>query len=83
MNPETFAPSAFRWTFDQGVARITLDRPERKNPLTVESYAALRDAFRALVYAKTVKAVVEVAGPVEDEARVEIETIAVVPEDGA
>jgi enoyl-CoA hydratase/carnithine racemase len=35
-----------------------LDRPERKNPLTFESYAELRDAFRALVYAREVKAVV-------------------------
>ncbi len=58
MNPETFAPSEFRWMFDQGVAQITLDRPDRKNPLTFESYAELRDTFRALVYAKGVKAVV-------------------------
>ena len=58
MNPETFAPSHFSWAFDQGVARIALDRPERKNPLTFESYAELRDTFRALVYAKSVKAVV-------------------------
>ena len=43
------------------VATITLNRPERKNPLTFESYAELRDAFRALVYAKEVKTVV-VAG---------------------
>jgi enoyl-CoA hydratase/carnithine racemase len=40
------------------VATITLDRPERKNPLTFESYAELRDTFRALVYARQVKAVV-------------------------
>ena len=58
MNPETFAPTHFAWSFDQGVARIALDRPERKNPLTFESYAELRDTFRALVYAKQVKAVV-------------------------
>src|SRR5918997_2401636 len=61
MNPETFAPTHFRWAFAQGVATITLDRPERKNPLTFDSYAELRDAFRALVHAKAVKAVV-VAG---------------------
>jgi enoyl-CoA hydratase/carnithine racemase len=58
MNPETFAPSHFRWDFADGVATVTLDRPERKNPLTFESYAELRDAFRALVYAREVKAVV-------------------------
>jgi len=40
---------------------MTLNRPERKNPLTFESYAELRDTFRALVYAPEVKAVV-VAG---------------------
>jgi enoyl-CoA hydratase/carnithine racemase len=42
----------------QGVATITLDRPERKNPLTFDSYAELRDLFRALAYAEDVKAVV-------------------------
>jgi len=40
------------------VALVTLDRPERKNPLTFESYAELRDTFRSLVYARQVKAVV-------------------------
>ena len=58
MNPETFAPKHFRWTFDKGVALIALDRPERKNPLTFDSYAELRDTFRALVYTREVKAVV-------------------------
>jgi enoyl-CoA hydratase/carnithine racemase len=58
MNPETFAPSHFKWAYADGVATITLNRPERKNPLTFESYAELRDAFRALVYARDVKAVV-------------------------
>ena len=58
MNPQTFAPTHFLWSFAAGVATITLDRPERKNPLTFESYAELRDAFRALVYAREVKAVV-------------------------
>jgi enoyl-CoA hydratase/carnithine racemase len=41
-----------------GVATIMLNRPERKNPLTFESYAELRDLFRALAYADDVKAVV-------------------------
>ena len=58
MNPETFAPAHFLWAFDRGLATITLSRPERKNPLTFESYAELRDTFRALVYAKAIKAVV-------------------------
>jgi enoyl-CoA hydratase/carnithine racemase len=41
-----------------GVATITLNRPERKNPLTFDSYAELRDLFRLLSYADDVKAVV-------------------------
>ena len=41
-----------------GVATITLNRPERKNPLTFESYAELRDTFRALVYQPSVRAIV-------------------------
>ena len=61
MNPETFEPEHFLWEFAEGVATIILNRPERKNPLTFESYAELRDTFRALVYARGVKAVV-VAG---------------------
>ncbi len=43
---------------DGKVATITLDRPERKNPLSFDSYAELRDLFRGLVYASDVKAVV-------------------------
>ena len=57
MDPEAFAPRHFRWDFADGVATVTLDRPERKNPLTFESYAELRDMFRALAYAPAVKAV--------------------------
>ena len=48
----------FRWEVDGGVATLTLNRPERKNPLTFESYAELRDLFRGLVYASDVHAVV-------------------------
>ena len=40
------------------MATLTLNRPEKKNPLTFESYAELRDLFRALVYARDVKVVV-------------------------
>ena len=43
---------------DGRVATITLDRPERKNPLSFDSYAELRDLFRELVYASDVRAVV-------------------------
>ena len=48
----------FLFEVNQGVATITLNRPERKNPLSFESYAELRDLFRALVYADDVHAVV-------------------------
>ena len=58
LNPAKFKPAHFDWSFDDGVATIRLNRPERKNPLTFESYAELRDTFRELVYVKSVKAVV-------------------------
>ena len=48
----------FLCRIEGGIATIALDRPERKNPLTFESYAELRDWFRDLVYADDVKAVV-------------------------
>jgi enoyl-CoA hydratase/carnithine racemase len=51
-------PASFRWDVADAVATITLSRPERKNPLTFESYAELRDTFRQLVYARDVRAVV-------------------------
>ena len=41
-----------------GIATVSLDRPDRKNPLTFDSYAELRDWFRDLHYADDVKAVV-------------------------
>lgn len=46
------------WRVEHRVATITLDRPERKNPLTFESYAELRDLFRRLDRVADVKAVV-------------------------
>jgi enoyl-CoA hydratase/carnithine racemase len=58
MNPAIFSPTHFGWAFADGVATVTLNRPERKNPLTFDSYAELRDTFRALVYADEVKAVI-------------------------
>jgi enoyl-CoA hydratase/carnithine racemase len=48
----------FRFAVERGVATLTLNRPERKNPLTFDSYAELRDLFRALAYADDVRAVV-------------------------
>jgi enoyl-CoA hydratase/carnithine racemase len=50
----------FLWeaTPDGKVATITLNRPERKNPLTFDSYAELRDLFRGLVYAADIKTIV-------------------------
>ena len=48
----------FLWQVTDGVATITLNRPERKNPLTFDSYAELRDLFHRLKWAQDVKAVV-------------------------
>jgi enoyl-CoA hydratase/carnithine racemase len=52
------APRHFGWSVDGPVATITLNRPERKNPLTFDSYAELRDTFRALAYDAAIKTVV-------------------------
>ncbi len=51
-------PSHFLWEAHDGVATIRLDRPERKNPLTLDSYAELRDTFRELPYADDIDVVV-------------------------
>jgi enoyl-CoA hydratase/carnithine racemase len=48
----------FLWEVEGTVATITLNRPERKNPLTFESYAELRDLFRDLCYADDIQAVI-------------------------
>lgn len=48
----------FLWAVQNGVATITLNRPDRKNPLTFDSYAELRDLFHQLKWADDVKAVV-------------------------
>jgi enoyl-CoA hydratase/carnithine racemase len=53
-----YKPRHFDYIANNGVARITLNRPERKNPLTFESYAELRDLFRALLHASDIRAVV-------------------------
>jgi len=48
----------FAYACSSGVATLSLNRPERKNPLTFESYAELRDLFRALCSATDVKVIV-------------------------
>jgi enoyl-CoA hydratase/carnithine racemase len=48
----------FEVSVDGRLATIRLNRPERKNPLTFDSYAELRDLFRNLVYASDIRAVV-------------------------
>jgi enoyl-CoA hydratase/carnithine racemase len=53
-----YTPNHFCLRSSGGVATLTLNRPERKNPLTFESYAELRDLFRALAYDNDIKAVV-------------------------
>ncbi|MBW6527836.1 enoyl-CoA hydratase family protein [Sphingomonas sp. RHCKR7] len=58
IDPATYHPSHFVFEVVDSVATVTLHRPERKNPLTFESYAELRDLFRALPYAPAVRAVV-------------------------
>lgn len=55
----TYQARHFAWACDEdGVATVTLNRPERKNPLTFDSYAELRDLFNGLRYATDVKCVV-------------------------
>jgi enoyl-CoA hydratase/carnithine racemase len=51
-------PQHFLWEVADRIATIRLNRPDRKNPLTFDSYAELRDTFRALVYAEDVDVVV-------------------------
>jgi enoyl-CoA hydratase/carnithine racemase len=52
------APQHFGWAVDDGVATVTLTGTERKNPLTFDSYAELRDTFRELAYVDDIHAVV-------------------------
>jgi enoyl-CoA hydratase/carnithine racemase len=61
---ETFdyQPKHFQWHQQGRVGVITLNRPERKNPLTFESYAELRDLFRALTQVSAVRSLVITGG---------------------
>ena len=59
MKARDYKAAHFLWSLDDGgVATLTLNRPERKNPLTFESYAEMRDLFRALVHADDCKVVI-------------------------
>lgn len=53
-----YSAEHFLFAVHDGVATVTLNRPERKNPLSFDSYAELRDLFRAMSYADDVHAVV-------------------------
>ena len=52
------SPRHFAWSFERGVATVTLNRPERKNPLTFESYAELTETFGTLQRVPEVKVVI-------------------------
>src|SRR3954454_13740811 len=58
MNMRDLRPMHFNWRVDGSVAVISLARPERKNPLTFDSYVELRDTFRALAADDDIRAVV-------------------------
>ncbi|MBT3627060.1 MAG: enoyl-CoA hydratase family protein [Rhodospirillaceae bacterium] len=58
MNMADYQAAHFQWTAAGGIATITLNRPDKKNPLTFESYAELRDTFRQLSDAGDIDAVI-------------------------
>ncbi|MBA3655838.1 MAG: enoyl-CoA hydratase family protein [Gemmatimonadaceae bacterium] len=58
MKAQDIKPRTFRWSVADRVATITLDRPERKNPLTFEMYDELRNTFRQLRFVRDVRAIV-------------------------
>jgi enoyl-CoA hydratase/carnithine racemase len=55
---DSIQPQHFNWRVEDKVATITLDRPERKNPLTFASYQELIDTFRALGSVAEIKVVI-------------------------
>ncbi len=57
-DPHDFEPQHFLWSYDDGIATITLNIPQKKNPLTFQSYAELRDTFRALKHNAQVKIII-------------------------
>ena len=58
MNMSDFKPKYFNWSAKNGVATLTLEGAERKNPMTFDSYAELGQTFRALSQAADIKAIV-------------------------
>ncbi|MGH6611862.1 MAG: enoyl-CoA hydratase family protein [Burkholderiaceae bacterium] len=54
----SYVATHFLWQVSDHVATLTLNRPERKNPLTFESYGELRDLFRGLVYSDDVRTMI-------------------------
>lgn len=57
-DPQAYRPRHFQWSQRGRVGIVTLNRPRRKNPLTFESYAELRDLFRALCATDRIRAIV-------------------------
>jgi enoyl-CoA hydratase/carnithine racemase len=57
-DPVKFEPKHFGWKFENGIATVTLNRPEKKNPLTFDSYEELRATFYELDHSYKVKVVV-------------------------
>ena len=57
-DPAAYRARHFLWRVENRIGRLTLNRPEKRNPLTFESYAELRDLFRALTTDANVRAVV-------------------------
>lgn len=57
MDGSKYEPKHFLWTVEDRVATLTLNRPDRKNPLTFDSYAELRDTFRMIGDMDDVRAV--------------------------
>lgn len=55
---EEIRPKSFGWSVEDRVATVTINRPERKNPLTFESYREMADTFHRLRHVEEVKAVV-------------------------
>ena len=58
MKLKNIKPKHFDWSIEKKVATIKLNRPDRKNPLTLASYAELRDTFRQLVYIDEIKSII-------------------------
>jgi len=56
--PISIQPQHFKWEFSDNIATITLNRPERKNPLTFESYRELIDTFLLLQHVPDVRSVI-------------------------